>query len=158
MKKKFLVMALCVSTCMPVSVHGAEIAGPAASETAQENTNNKEKTVSEETAGESDSGKIEDEITEIQDTVTVAADTDVLDYPGRKEGSVIGTPTPKKLKVASVRIKLPIWMVAKTIMELITFGSTCFKMMMRFGRPMVRAASTYSIFLTESVSPRTVLA
>lgn len=31
-------------------------------------------------------GKIEDEITEVQDTVTVAADTDVLDYPGRKEG------------------------------------------------------------------------
>ena len=91
MKKKFLVMAVCVSACMPVSALGAEIAGPAISGTAQENTdNNKEETVSEEAIEKRDSGKIEDEITEVQDTVTVAADTDVLDYPGRKEGSVIG--------------------------------------------------------------------
>lgn len=90
MKKRFLVMAVCVSACMPVSALGAEIAGPAISGTAQENTDNKEETVSEEAVGKKDSGKIEDEITEVQDTVTVAADTDVLDYPGRKEGSVIG--------------------------------------------------------------------
>ena len=56
----------------------------------RENTDNKEETVSEEAIEKKDSGKIEDEITEVQDTVTVAADTDVLDYPGRKEGSVIG--------------------------------------------------------------------
>ena len=88
MKKRFLVMAVCVSACMPVSALGAEIAGPAISGTAQENTDNKEETVSEEAIEKKDSGKIEDEITEVQDTVTVAADTDVLDYPGRKEGSV----------------------------------------------------------------------
>ena len=86
MKKRFLVMAVCVSACMPVSALGAEIAGPAISGTAQENTDNKEETVSEEAIEKKDSGKIEDEITEVQDTVTVAADTDVLDYPGRKEG------------------------------------------------------------------------
>ena len=90
MKKRFLVMAVCVSACMPVSALGAEIAGPAISGTAQENTDNKEETVSEEAIEKKNSGKIEDEITEVQDTVTVAADTDVLDYPGRKEGSVIG--------------------------------------------------------------------
>ena len=83
-------MAVCVSACMPVSALGAEIAGPAISGTAQENTDNKEETVLEEAIEKKDSGKIEDEITEVQDTVTVAADTDVLDYPGRKEGSVIG--------------------------------------------------------------------
>ena len=83
-------MAVCVSACMPVSALGAEIAGPAISGTAQENTDNKEETVSEEAIEKKNSGKIEDEITEVQDTVTVAADTDVLDYPGRKEGSVIG--------------------------------------------------------------------
>ena len=70
----------------------------------------------------------------------------------------MGTPTPRKLKVASVRIKLPICMVASTMMELITLGSTCFSMMMRLGSPMVLAASTYSIFLTDRVSPLTVLA
>ena len=90
MKKRFLVMAVCVSACMPVSALGAEIAGPAISGTAQENNDNQEETVSEEAVEKKDSGKIEDEITEVQDTVTVAADTDVLDYPGRKRGSVIG--------------------------------------------------------------------
>lgn len=50
------------------------------------NNDNKEETVSEEAVEKKDSGKIEDEITEVQDTVTVAADTDVLDYPGRKRG------------------------------------------------------------------------
>ena len=48
MKKRFLVMAVCVSACMPVSALGAEIAGPAISGTVQENTDNKEETVSEE--------------------------------------------------------------------------------------------------------------
>lgn len=48
MKKRFLVIAVCVSACMPVSALGAEIAGPAISGTAQENTDNKEETVSEE--------------------------------------------------------------------------------------------------------------
>ena len=41
MKKRFLVMAVCVSACMPVSALGAEIAGPAISGTAQENTDNR---------------------------------------------------------------------------------------------------------------------
>ena len=77
MKKRFLVMAVCVSACMPVSALGAEIAGPAISGTAQENTDNKEETVSEEAIEKKDSGKIEDEITEVQDTVTEAADSAV---------------------------------------------------------------------------------
>ena len=42
MKKRFLVMAVCVSACMPVSALGAEIAGPVISGTAQENNDNKE--------------------------------------------------------------------------------------------------------------------
>ena len=54
-------MAVCVSACMPVSALGAEIAGPAISGTAQENTDNKEETVSEEAIEKKDSGKIEDE-------------------------------------------------------------------------------------------------
>ena len=58
MKKRFLVMAVCVSACMPVSALGAEIAGPAISGTAQENTDNKEETVSEEAIEKKDSGKI----------------------------------------------------------------------------------------------------
>ena len=58
-------MAVCVSACMPVSALGAEIAGPAISGTAQENTDNKEETVSEEAIEKKDSGKIEDEITEV---------------------------------------------------------------------------------------------
>ena len=85
-------MAVCVSACMPVSALGAEIAGPAISGTAQENNDNKERNSFRRscTRKKGNPGKIEDEITEVQDTVTVAADTDVLDYPGRKEGSVIG--------------------------------------------------------------------
>ena len=57
MKKRFLVIAVCVSACMPVSALGAEIAGPAISGTAQENTDNKEETVSEEAIEKKDSGE-----------------------------------------------------------------------------------------------------
>ena len=60
MKKRFLVMAVCVSACMPVSALGAEIAGPVISGTAQENNDNKEETVSEEAVEKKESGKIED--------------------------------------------------------------------------------------------------
>ena len=63
MKKKIVIMGLCVSAWMPVSVSGEEIADPAV---------------------------LESQITPVQDTVTVAEDTDVFDYPGRKEGSIIG--------------------------------------------------------------------
>ena len=84
MKKRFLVMAVCVSACMPVSALGAEIAGPVISGTAQENNDNKEETVSEEAVEKKESGKIEDEITEVQDTVTVAADTDPKVRPVRR--------------------------------------------------------------------------
>ena len=38
MKKDFWLWTVCVSACMPVSALGAEIAGPAISGTAQENT------------------------------------------------------------------------------------------------------------------------
>ena len=67
MKKKWIAMAVCALTCMPFSVFGEAV---------------------------SDIGiekKVEDsDITVVNDTVTVAADTDVLDYPGRKEGTAIG--------------------------------------------------------------------
>ena len=66
MKKKILIIALWACTWLTVPVAGEEIAGPAALEAEQENINN------------------------IEETVTIAEDTDVLDYPGRKEGTVIG--------------------------------------------------------------------
>lgn len=69
MKKKILIMALCASTLMPVSAWGEEAASETVTEAAQIE---------------------ESEVTAVQDTVTIAEDTDVLDYPGRKEGNVIG--------------------------------------------------------------------
>lgn len=89
MKRKILIMALCVSTWMPVSVWAEEAAGPAAPETTQETMDNKEAASIEESS--ENTGEIhESDVTQVQDTVTVAKDTDVLDYPGRKEGNVIG--------------------------------------------------------------------
>lgn len=80
MKKQILMMALCVSTLMPVTVFGEEAAVQNVS------TVNKE-----ETASGDESPKIEEsEVTAVNDTVTVAIDTDILDYPGKKEGNIIG--------------------------------------------------------------------
>ena len=69
MKKKILLMALCASMLLPASVWGEE-------------------QTSEQTADEAQID--ESEVTVVQDRVTLAEDTDVLDYPGRKEGNVIG--------------------------------------------------------------------
>ena len=69
MKKKILILALCASTLMPVSAWGEETTFEAVTEATQIE---------------------ESEVTAVQDTVTIAEDTDVLDYPGRKEGNVIG--------------------------------------------------------------------
>ena len=69
MKKKILLMALCGSMLLPASVWGEE--------------QTSEQTVDEAQIDES-------EVTVVQDRVTLAEDTDVLDYPGRKEGNVIG--------------------------------------------------------------------
>ena len=80
MKKQILMMALCVSTLMPVTVFGEEAAVQNVS------TVNKE-----ETASGDESPKIEEsEVTAVNDTVTVAIDADILDYPGKKEGNIIG--------------------------------------------------------------------
>lgn len=80
MKKQILMMALCVSTLMPVTVFGEKAAVQNVS------TVNKE-----ETASGDENPKIEEsEVTAVNDTVTVAIDTDILDYPGKKEGNIIG--------------------------------------------------------------------
>jgi len=80
MKKQILMMALCVSTLMPVTVFGEEAAVQNVS------TVNKE-----ETASGDENPKIEEsEVTAVNDTVTVAIDADILDYPGKKEGNIIG--------------------------------------------------------------------
>lgn len=80
MKKQILMMALCVSTLMPVTVFGEEAAVQNVS------TVNKE-----ETASGDENPKIEESgVTAVNDTVTVAIDTDILDYPGKKEGNIIG--------------------------------------------------------------------
>ena len=45
----------------------------------------------EETASGDENPKIEEsEVTAVNDTVTVAIDADILDYPGKKEGNIIG--------------------------------------------------------------------
>lgn len=69
MKKKIMIMVLCVSTLMTVPVFGEENVSSQTTDTIQID---------------------ESEVTAVQDTVTIAEDTDVLDYPGRKEGNVIG--------------------------------------------------------------------
>ena len=74
MKKQILMMALCVSTLMPVTVFGEEAAVQNVS------TVNKE-----ETASGDENPKIEESgVTAVNDTVTVAIDADILDYPGKK--------------------------------------------------------------------------
>ena len=80
MNKQILMTALCVSTLMPVTVFGDEAAVQNVS------TVNKE-----ENASGDENPKIEEsEVTAVNDTVTVAIDTDILDYPGKKEGNIIG--------------------------------------------------------------------
>lgn len=80
MKKQILMMALCVSTLMPVTVFGEEAA-----------VQNVSTVNEEETASGDENPKIEEsEVTAVNDTVTVAIDADILDYPGKKEGNIIG--------------------------------------------------------------------
>ena len=80
MKKRMLIIALCASALMPVTVLGEEAA------VQNESTVNNEGTAS----GEENSKIDESEVEAVNDTVTVAVDTDILDYPGKKEGNVIG--------------------------------------------------------------------
>ena len=80
MKKRMLIIALCASALMPVTVLGEEAA------VQNESTVNNEGTAS----GEENSRIDESEVEAVNDTVTVAVDTDILDYPGKKEGNVIG--------------------------------------------------------------------
>ena len=69
MKKRFVFMALSLTLSMPVAVLA-------------QNT--------ETSTQESSSSFRETDVKKTEDTVTLADDCDVLDYPGRKEGTVIG--------------------------------------------------------------------
>lgn len=69
MKKRFVFMALSLTLSMPVAVLA-------------QNT--------ETSTQESSSSFQETDVKKTEDTVTLADDCDVLDYPGRKEGTVIG--------------------------------------------------------------------
>ena len=76
MKKKILVMTLCCLVSIPVAVFGEDMTEPGVQASSQ---------------AEASVPVIDDSaITKVDDMVTVAEDTDVLDYPGRKEGSAIG--------------------------------------------------------------------
>lgn len=80
MKKQMLIMALCVSTLMPVTAFGEEAA-----------VQNESTTNNEGTASDAGNPKVdESQVEAVNDTVTVAIDADVLDYPGKKEGNIIG--------------------------------------------------------------------
>ena len=74
------------------------------------------------------------------------------------EGVVGGTPTPRKLKVASVMIATARWMVAITSTGPITLGRMCRRRMVPRRMPMTLAACTYSLFFSTRVDPRTVRA
>ena len=76
MKKKILVMTLCCLVSIPVAVFGEDMTEPGVQASRQ---------------AEASVPVIDDSaITKVDDMVTVAEDTDVLDFPGRKEGSAIG--------------------------------------------------------------------
>ena len=74
------------------------------------------------------------------------------------EGVVGGTPTPRKLSVASVMIATARWMVAMTSTGPVTLGRMCRSRMVLRRMPMILAACTYSLFFSTSVEPRTVRA
>src|SRR5262249_59589246 len=57
-----------------------------------------------------------------------------------REGWVGGTPTPRKERVASMRVATAMVMVAMTSTGPMTFGSTCASMMASGRRPITRAA------------------
>src|ERR1041384_5513870 len=64
------------------------------------------------------------------------------------DGSVGGTPTPRKERVASVMMATAMLMVAMTSTGPKTFGSTWKTRMARGRRPMTRGACAYSFFLS----------
>src|SRR6056297_1325613 len=74
------------------------------------------------------------------------------------DGWVIGTPTPRKLSDASIKTKVPTWIVAITMSGVSTLGSTCLRMILWLGRPATLAACTYSFSISDRVDPRTVRA
>ena len=93
MKKKWIAMIICALTCMPLSVFGEAADVPRANaKVEQEPASEGETEQKEEAPSDTEQEKkVEDsEVTAVNDTVTVAVDTDVLDYPGRKEGTAIG--------------------------------------------------------------------
>ena len=59
----------------------------------------------------------------------------------------MGTPMPRKLRVASSRMKVPTCMVARTMMEVITLGSTYFRMIRQLGRPITRCFSRRTVII-----------
>ena len=68
-----------------------------------------------------------------------------------KDGSVIGTPTPRKLSVASMEIECAVCSVAKTIRGEILLGKRCFTIILKLFRPNVEAASIY-YFLRSTIA------
>ena len=74
------------------------------------------------------------------------------------DGEVGGTPTPRKDKVASIRMAVATCKVASTITGPSTLGSTWRRMMRNGATPMTRAACTYSFCRSTMALPRTVRA
>ena len=74
------------------------------------------------------------------------------------DGWVGGTPTPRKLRVASVITASARLMVAITSTGPITFGRMWRIMISTLGMPIRRAAWTYSLLRSTRVEPRTVRA
>ena len=59
-------------------------------------------------------------------------------------GSGGGTPNPRKLIIASVRIAFPTFRLKMTISGAIIFGKICRLSVFEVGEPIARAASTYT--------------
>src|SRR5260370_9856443 len=74
------------------------------------------------------------------------------------EGMVGGTPTPRKLSVASVRIASDRLIVAMTSAGPITLGSLWVRMIRHGLTPVTLAASTHALPRSTRTSPRTLRA
>ena len=61
---------------------------------------------------------------------------------------MIGTPTPKKLSVASIDIEWAVCKVPKTTNGDTLFGRTCLKIIRKLFRPSIFAYSKYSFFIS----------
>ncbi len=69
-------------------------------------------------------------------------------------GSLTGTPTPRKLRPASIKITAPNSNEVCTMSGGAIFGRMCLKIMVRTDKPPTRALSTYSSSRSASITPR----